>query len=179
MSALDFISRGSQRLSVWYGSIDARRQGASPGDESGAALVEFTVLMPLFFLMLFGMIEWGLFFFYQNTMLSAAQSVSRAVAVDGYTTATQIKANTPLCASWLPKSLTSLSSFSMNVSVSSPPNPCSYPNPQSVTVAIQVNAAQALVVNYRNLFGGTLNGTASMHWEGLCQTATSFSVTCP
>ena len=49
--------------------------------ESGAALVEFTVLMPLFFLVLFGIIEFGSMIWLQNTMASAAREGARASAV--------------------------------------------------------------------------------------------------
>lgn len=175
MSALDFISSGPRRLCNWYCGASATRVEASADQsESGAALVEFTVLMPLFFLIFFGIIEFGLIFFYQNTMLSAAEATARAVAVNGYTTSTLIKQYSPVC-SWLPSSLT----FNITATISSPPSPCSYPNPQYVTVVITTNTAKASVINYLNMLSGNLSGTASMHWEGLCQPAATIPFTCP
>lgn len=54
---------------------------AAERGESGAALVEFTVLMPLFFLILFGIIEFGSMIWLQNTMASAAREGARSGAV--------------------------------------------------------------------------------------------------
>jgi Flp pilus assembly protein TadG len=50
-------------------------------DEDGGPLVEFTILMPMFFLVMFGIIEWGNIFYVQNNMLLAARQAVRQVAV--------------------------------------------------------------------------------------------------
>ena len=50
-------------------------------DEHGGPLVEFTVLAPMFFLIMFGIIEWGNIFFVQSNMASAARLAARGVAV--------------------------------------------------------------------------------------------------
>jgi Flp pilus assembly protein TadG len=59
----------------------ARRLRKFVHDEGGAVLVEFTILVPIFLLLLFGVIEWGNIFYVQSNMATAARMAARAVAV--------------------------------------------------------------------------------------------------
>lgn len=90
MFALNFISSGSRRLCNWYHSSMQRRTRVRSAyrflrdfvrDEDGGPLVEFTVLMPIFFLIMFGIIEWGNIFFVENNMLISARGAARNWAV--------------------------------------------------------------------------------------------------
>jgi len=124
--------------------------------ESGAALVEFTVIMPLFFLMFFGIIEWGLVFFFQNTMQSAAEVAARVVAVNGYTTSAQIK---PFVCPWLmSNSMSGSLQFTVKTTDHSP-TAC------AVDALISTSAAKVSIINYLSMIGGTLSVTASMPKE--------------
>jgi hypothetical protein len=50
-------------------------------DETGAAFLEFTVTLPVFFLLLFGTVEMGLLFFQWNVATKAVQLGARLAAV--------------------------------------------------------------------------------------------------
>jgi hypothetical protein len=50
-------------------------------NEDGGPLVEFTLLVPMFILLMFGVIEWGNIFYVQSNMATAARMAARAVAV--------------------------------------------------------------------------------------------------
>jgi Flp pilus assembly protein TadG len=126
--------------------------------ESGAALVEFTVVAPVFFLIVFGIIEFGLIYSLQNSMLNAAREASRSMAVQGLTSA-QAQA---IASSYL----------------SGYPGPFTYavndrcldsPKVQDVTVTISTSAAAASVVNYLALFTGkNLTASVTMRKELAC-----------
>lgn len=57
-------------------------------DEDGGPLVEFAVLMPIFFIVMFGIIEWGNIFYVENNMLIAAREAARSWAVGTITSPT-------------------------------------------------------------------------------------------
>ena len=52
-------------------------------DEDGASLVEFAIILPVFALMLFGMIQFGLAFTAWDQLRNAVQASAREVALDG------------------------------------------------------------------------------------------------
>jgi hypothetical protein len=54
-------------------------------NEDGGPLVEFTILVPMFFLLMFGVIEWGNIFYVHSNMGVAARMAARAVAVGSVT----------------------------------------------------------------------------------------------
>jgi hypothetical protein len=58
-----------------------RSAGACP-DDSGVALVEFAIVLPLFALMLFAMIQFGLVFAGWSQLRSQVQSDTRLLSVD-------------------------------------------------------------------------------------------------
>src|SRR5437868_1635716 len=71
---------------------DRRRSvGAKPRllwlNTDGGPMVEFAVMAPLFFVILFGIVEWGSIFFLQNNMVNAAREGARTAAVQGGTMA--------------------------------------------------------------------------------------------
>ena len=57
------------------------RRGGRSGD-GGAALVEFALVLPIFALMLFGMIELGLAFAGWSSLRNAVQTGARLASVD-------------------------------------------------------------------------------------------------
>jgi hypothetical protein len=64
-----------------------RRQGGSGGRTSRAqALVEFALVAPMFFLLLFGIVEAGRFIFYYETLSNATREGARYAIVNGANT---------------------------------------------------------------------------------------------
>ncbi len=63
--------------------VSARRLGQrSRSDESGAALVEFALVVPLFALLLFGVIQFGLAFGGWASVRASVQNSARLIAID-------------------------------------------------------------------------------------------------
>jgi Flp pilus assembly protein TadG len=52
-------------------------------DQKGAAAVEFAIILPVFVLLLFGMIEWGILLFNQQVITNASREGARAGIVVG------------------------------------------------------------------------------------------------
>lgn len=61
---------------------DLKRRG-----ESGAAAVEFAIVLPIFLAMLFGIIQFGAVLFLHNNMVNAARETARRMAVAELTAA--------------------------------------------------------------------------------------------
>ena len=61
---------------------DWKRRG-----ESGAAAVEFAIVLPIFLAMLFGIIQFGAVLFLHNNMVNAARETARRMAVAELTAA--------------------------------------------------------------------------------------------
>jgi len=61
---------------------DWRKRG-----ESGAAAVEFAIVLPIFLVMLFGIIQFGSVLFLHNNMMNAARETARRMAVAELTAA--------------------------------------------------------------------------------------------
>jgi len=126
--------------------------------ESGAALVEFTVVAPVFFLLVFGIIQFGMIFSLQNTMLNAAREASRSMAVQSLTAS---QAQT-VAANYL-KGYTQTFSYAIR------DNCLDTPKAQDVTVTITTSAAAASVINYLGLFTGkNLSASVIMRKELAC-----------
>jgi len=67
----------------------AVRPGRVPArSRRGASVVEFAVVAPVFFLFVFGMIEFGRMVMVHQLLIGAAREGARQAAVDGATTAT-------------------------------------------------------------------------------------------
>jgi Flp pilus assembly protein TadG len=82
MSARDNISNGLRHLRNVFCRAGESSENQS---ESGAALVEFTILMPVLFMILFGIVEFGAMIWMQNDMTNAAREGARKAAVRGGT----------------------------------------------------------------------------------------------
>ena len=153
MSARGKISNGLRHLRnvCWRTNTSSEDQS-----ESGAALVEFTILMPVLFLILFGIIEFGMIIFTQNNMTNAAREGARTAAVQGGTLAA---ANTAACR-WLVGTgqTFSISSTDLCTAANSTTSP-------DVRTQITVSAASASMMNafFRLTSSGGLTETA---WSG-------------
>jgi len=151
----------------------------SPEDrsESGAALVEFTILMPVFFLLLFGIVEFGSIIWSQNTMTTASREGARAAAVQNGTLA---NAQQKAC------QMLARSSAGQTFTVSAT-DICTIPPGATlgfgeVTVTITVSKAAASLFNTffqttagggltASSWGGNVGAGATMRREGECTTA--------
>ena len=51
-------------------------------DERGVAAVEFAIILPVLVLMLMGIIDWGFFFFFSESVVNAAREGARAGVVE-------------------------------------------------------------------------------------------------
>jgi len=60
-----------------------RRRRRKDDDERGVAMVELAIVLPIFILMIFGMVEFGLMFRERMTIASAASSAARTGATLG------------------------------------------------------------------------------------------------
>jgi Flp pilus assembly protein TadG len=149
---------GRQLRDWWLGTGATRVKSSEDRSESGAALVEFTILAPVFFLITFGIIEFGSIFFIQNTMVNAAREASRSMSVQGLTSA-QAQA---IAANYL-------SGYTQAFTYNIRDHCLDSPKVQDVTVTISTDAAAASLVNYMGLFTGeTLSSTVTMRRELAC-----------
>jgi len=154
------------------------------GDEAGAALVEFTILLPLFLLVMFGILEWGNIFFVQNNMSIAARLGVRTAAVNpASNTSTDVIAAacgsttspTPLTGTGYTYTFTYVYNQGCSGASST-----AYGN---VALTIATPAAAAAIVNYLGLIGSeNLTASVTMQQEYVCPagsgTATAVSQTC-
>ncbi len=163
MSARSFVSNSFWRLrNLCRGESAARMELPSDQSESGAALVEFTVIMPLFFLVVFGMIEYGMVFFLQYNMLNAARAGARAISV---------QASTPAAAAQTACNCLQGSGQTFTITSS---NSC-----PDASVKITTPSATASVFNYLGMFTGkTLQAQVTMHIENCPATSSSTSLAC-
>jgi Flp pilus assembly protein TadG len=157
--ARSFMPTGHRRLrDCWHGISATRLKSSEDRSESGAALVEFTILAPVFFLITFGIIEFGSIFFVQNTMVNAAREASRSMAVQGLTSA---QAQTI--------AMNYLTGYTQPFTYNIRDNCLDSPKAQEVTVTITTDAASASLVNYLGLFTGkTLSSKVIMRKELAC-----------
>jgi Flp pilus assembly protein TadG len=97
-----------------------------------AAAVEFAVVAPLFFLMVFGMIEFGRMVMVQQVVTNASREGARLAVLDGTLTADVTTAVTTY--------LTGASISGATVTVNpSPPSSAGYGAPVTVTVSVPFN----------------------------------------
>lgn len=77
-----------------YGRLSRMVRRLSKEGRSGSALIEFALITPVFFLMIFALMEIGIIFFAQSTLQKAANDVARLIrtgqAQSGAMTQTQI-----------------------------------------------------------------------------------------
>lgn len=172
------ISNGLRHLrNVCWPAHSMSPDSLDDQSESGAALVEFTILMPVLFLILFGIVEFGMIVFTQNNMTNAAREGARTSAVQGGTMA---NANTAACR-WLVGTGQTFTITSTDL--------CTGANSatQDVKVQITVSAASASLMNTffslvngnigASAWGGNFTAAATMRKEATC-TAAGTSSTC-
>jgi Flp pilus assembly protein TadG len=95
----------------------------------GAAVVEFAVVAPVFFLLVFGMIEYGRLVMVQQILTNASREGARLAVLDGTTTANV----TSTVSTYLRNSTIDGATVTVNPD---PPTSAGYGEPVTVTVSI-------------------------------------------
>lgn len=123
----------------------------------GAAVVEFAVVAPIFFLLVFGMVEYGRMVMVQQILTNASREGARVAVLDG-TTTSQVT-------STVQTYLQSCSVSGATVTVTpSPPSSAAYG--AAVTVAVSVNFDQVSWLPSPMFLGGkTMRATTVMRRE--------------
>lgn len=73
----------------WISAIPQNRNCSDARPSRGSVLVEFTLIMPLLFLILGGVFDWGLYFYVQHVAQEAARVGARAAALSSNAAAVQ------------------------------------------------------------------------------------------
>ena len=125
----------------------------------GAATVEFAVVVPVFFLLVFGMIEFGRMVMVQQVITNASREGARQAVLDGATTTEVRNAVTSY--------LTSGSISGATITVSpNPPSNAAFGDPVSVTVSVPFNQVSWLP-SPMFLGGKTLTASTVMRRESV------------
>jgi Flp pilus assembly protein TadG len=127
------------------------RQDWQERARSGAAAVEFAIVLPIFLMILFGIIQFGSVLFLHNNMVNAARETVRRMAVAELDAATAPTYAQNYLSDW---------SLTFTVTASEPPTT------PDVSVQISVPAADAALVNFPIAWPGNLVAEASMRPEG-------------
>ncbi len=123
----------AQTLSRWAAKF-VKPCGLFRKQRRGAAAVEFAVVAPVFFLLVFGMIEYGRMVMVQQIIVNSAREGCRAAVLDGSTTS-GVK-STVITA----MSAGNISITTSNVTVSpDPPSNAEFGDPVTVTVTVPFN----------------------------------------
>jgi len=125
----------------------------------GAAVVEFAVVAPVFFLLIFGMIEYGRLVMVQQVLTNASREGARVGVLDGSTSADVTTA--------VNNYLTSARINSATVTITpNPPSSAGYGAP--VTVAISIPFSQVSWLPSPMFLGGTtMRATSVMRRESV------------
>jgi Flp pilus assembly protein TadG len=108
-------------------------------EQRGAAAVEMAVVLPIFVLVLAGVVQFGAAMYSYASMMHAAREGARYMAVDGWTsTATSAKVKS-LVASWVPPS-------NITVTATLPAA-----GESDVSVEVQVPLGKAMLVNFLDI----------------------------
>ncbi|RCS54241.1 pilus assembly protein [Bremerella cremea] len=100
-------------------------------NRSGAAVVEFAIVAPLFILLIFGMIEYGRMVMVQQVITNASREGARRAVLDGATTSTAVAAVNEFL------DTAAVNSGSVEVIVSpDPPENAGYGGAVTVTVSV-------------------------------------------
>ncbi|MBX7166114.1 MAG: pilus assembly protein [Pirellulales bacterium] len=126
-------------------------------NRKGAALVEFAIVAPILFLLVFGMIEYGRMVMVQQVLTNASREGARLGVLDGTTTADVEDA--------VDTYLLSANISGATVSVTpSPPSSAGYGAPVNVSVSVPFNQVSWLPTPLY-LGGKTLSATTTMRRE--------------
>jgi Flp pilus assembly protein TadG len=125
----------------------------------GAAAVEFAFVAPVFFVFVFGMIEYGRMVMVQQVLTNAAREGARIGVLDGSTTS-QV---TTAVNTYLSNSTISGATVTVNPS---PPSSAGYGQPVTVTVSISFNQVSWLP-SPMFLGGKTMTASSVMRREAV------------
>jgi Flp pilus assembly protein TadG len=135
--------------------------------EDGGTLVEFTLILPFFFLLLYGIVEFGSIYYLQNSMVNVARESARGAAVQGKTPA---QANLAAC-QWLAGTAQSYTISATDL--------CAGANQQAdIQVVVSVDADKASLLNYLGQFTGVKFGATARYRRELLCTGTGSTVSC-
>jgi Flp pilus assembly protein TadG len=140
-------------------------------------MVEFSILAPVFFLIMFGIVEWGNVFYTRSDMLISARLAMRAVAV-GSVANTSTAAFAAACGTATsPTPLTNSSylynmTFTANVGCAGAYT-SGAPTYGNVSLSITTPALPVLIFNYLKLVSAsaTLSASATFEQEYVCPAA--------
>jgi Flp pilus assembly protein TadG len=130
-------------------------------NRQGAAVVEFAIVAPVFFLLVFGMIEYGRMVMVQQVITNASREGARVGVLDGSTTSSV----TTAVNNYLTAAKISTSSATTTVSPN-PPSSAGYGGAVTVTVGIPFSAVSWLP-SPLYLGGKTLSATSTMRREAV------------
>ena len=123
----------------------------------GAAAVEFAVVAPVFFLLVFGMIEYGRMVMVEQVITNASREGARVGVLDG----SQTSDVTTAVSNYLTSAKISGATTTVNPS---PPSSAGYGNPVTVTVSVPFSSVSWLPHPWF-LGGTTLTATSVMRRE--------------
>jgi Flp pilus assembly protein TadG len=126
-------------------------------NRKGAAAVEFALIAPVFFLMVFGMIEFGRAIMVEQVITNAAREGARLAVLDG-STATNVRTQVT---SYLSSASISGATITLNPT---DPSTAAYGDPVTVTVSIPFTSVSWLPTPWF-LSGKTLTASAVMRRE--------------
>ena len=145
------LTRQSRKLDKVCRSYRKKRKGA--------AVVEFAIVAPVFFLMIFGMIEYGRMVMVQQVLTNASREGARQAVLDGSTT-TQVS-------TVVTDYLSSSSITGATVTVTpDPPGNAAFGDPVTVTVSVPFSQVSWLP-SPMFLGGTTMSATTVMRRESL------------
>lgn len=162
-SSASLTARKSRQTPTTVGEADANLD--KPGrryrnKRKGAAAVEFAVVAPIFFLLVFGMIEYGRMVMVQQVITNASREETRRAVFDG-ATATEVQT---VVNSYLQGG--SISGGTVTIDPSAPETAV-YGDPVSVTVSIDFSQVSWLP-SPMFLSGKQLTATSVMRREAGC-----------
>jgi Flp pilus assembly protein TadG len=145
-------------------------------DDDGGPLVEFTIIAPMLFIMMFGIIEWGNIFYVENNMLIAARQAVREVAV-GNAANTSSAAVALACGSSSNPTPITGSGYTYTFTVNTNTNCAGASSPAApsfgnVSMTITTPAVPVSLFNYLGTVTGlNLSASATMQQEFVCPAA--------
>ena len=124
--------------------------------DSGAAGIEFALIVPVFVIILTGLIQFGAIFFLQSNMSNAAREAARSLAVGQISTASQAEA----------VAAQTLVDWGVNFTVTTTNPDPNDPNDNQYTVEITAPMSDAAIIDYLGIFGGkTISASAAVREE--------------
>lgn len=113
----------------------ARRRSTPDANRSrGQALVEFAIVIPIFLLLLFAMLEFGFMLYSQMTVSNSAREAARAATVDPDPSTIQALAQGTVLGT-----ATGLTQSALTTTTTCTPGPCSSSNKQGDLVSVKVD----------------------------------------